>query len=304
MPKRSNNFQKLVTFIEQEFSPDTITVSESAMIRDLVNGDEREIDILVQGEVGDYKISIGLECRDRKRKADLTWIDEIIGKYQHLPIDRKVAVSKSGFTKSALAKAAKFSIETLTFDEALDTDWIEEKARVVKWEIVGRSLNYKNVGFTFDTKHIPSDFGEKSILFGGDGMPIGEAQDLVNWIKTTPKFVEDSMQKEIEKVLSTIDVGIKSAEIKILTPSNLKFKSENGSEYNISRIEIELECRIEVIKPEIKEFQFKDKYLATVDAIFSDVPVEINVAVVSTGKEGDEFKWFFSSNQEVQEIEK
>ena len=69
---------------------------------------------------------IAIECRDHRRGSDLKWIDELIGKYNSLPVDRIVAVSRQGFSKSALAKADAHRIETRTLKAAMDADWPEE----------------------------------------------------------------------------------------------------------------------------------------------------------------------------------
>ncbi len=55
MPKRTNDFQKLVRLIQQAFAPKGATVTESAM--EPVPGfkNPREIDILVQTQVGPYR---------------------------------------------------------------------------------------------------------------------------------------------------------------------------------------------------------------------------------------------------------
>ena len=81
MPKRSNDFQRLITFLEKELAPIGATVQESAMLREIDGDDEREVDILIEYEVGNHPIRIALECRDHKRPQGKPWLEEIAGKY-------------------------------------------------------------------------------------------------------------------------------------------------------------------------------------------------------------------------------
>jgi hypothetical protein len=51
------------------------------------------------------------------------WIDALLGKYRDLPVDRIVAVSRTGFTAGAQAKANATKVETRTLREALAANW-------------------------------------------------------------------------------------------------------------------------------------------------------------------------------------
>jgi hypothetical protein len=106
------------------------SVSESAMVKERGSEVEREVDILLQQVVFGADLRIAVECRGRKGRDDIQWIDGIIGKYRDLPIDRVIAVSKSGFTSAAKEKAAATRIDALTLEQALETDWPAQFARL------------------------------------------------------------------------------------------------------------------------------------------------------------------------------
>ncbi len=89
MPKRSNEFQKLVTLINGCLHVSG-KVEESALLVDKTNGKEREVDILISSEVADYSVNIAVEVRDRTRKADSGWVEEMYAKHLHLPTDKLV----------------------------------------------------------------------------------------------------------------------------------------------------------------------------------------------------------------------
>lgn len=301
MPKRSNEFQRLIAFIENEFSHAAVNVTESELVYDKINNVEREVDILVQGEINGYQISIGIECRDRKRKADILWIDEIIGKYQSLPIDRKVAVSKSGFTKSAMEKADKCNIETLTLEDALNTDWIETVERIVKWNMEGRKLIFHSFGFNFEDNIVqtPESFCKSSVLYNSKDKPVGKVQDFIDWVIDNPPEIENAIQREINNMRPNLQEGVNRFKIILSVPLSLTFEEPNHKKCKIVSVTIVIECRIEILNPEIDEYKYKEKYLAIAKSKFSDAPVEIVAAAVSSGKKGDEIKMLFSSNQEI-----
>ena len=123
MPPRSNSFQRLIVLVEAALGPLGGRVIESLMLQDLATGKAREIDVAIEIPTGPRTIRIALEARDHRRPAGVQWIDELVGKYIHLPVDRIVAVSRSGFTESARGKAADFNIDLLTPEEVPQFDW-------------------------------------------------------------------------------------------------------------------------------------------------------------------------------------
>lgn len=128
MPKRTNDFQQLIFVIENKLAGSDATVTESAERIDIVTGQKREIDILIETKISEIPIAIAIECRDHKnRKQTVTWIEELNGKYKDIPaINKVIAVSKSGFAQTALAKAKQYGLEALTLTEAKDLDWESE----------------------------------------------------------------------------------------------------------------------------------------------------------------------------------
>jgi hypothetical protein len=128
MSKRSNAFQRLIKYIHEQIEPAGGTVTESACLleKNIPSPIEREVDVLIEREVNSKKVLIAVECRDRSSKDDIQWIDELIGKYLNLPVNRVIAVSNSGFTNGAVKKAYANDIELRTLDEALSTVWSEE----------------------------------------------------------------------------------------------------------------------------------------------------------------------------------
>ncbi|TWT67267.1 restriction endonuclease [Allorhodopirellula solitaria] len=123
MPKRTNSFQQSIRFIYEAIAEQGFVVLESEELTDSDGSTLREVDLLIRGSVAGHAVSIAIECRDRSRKDTVEWIDQLIGKYTAIPVQKVVAVSATGFSRSATDKAKKHQIETLTLAQAEEADW-------------------------------------------------------------------------------------------------------------------------------------------------------------------------------------
>ena len=132
MPQRSNDFQRLIHLIEATLTQHGAVVRESEMIASR-RGVPREVDIAVHLTNGPHNITIAVECRDRARPADVEWIDALIGKYDDMPVDKVVAVSRKGFTSGAKKKAGENGILCWTLEEAHQQDhWVNQLKTVAE----------------------------------------------------------------------------------------------------------------------------------------------------------------------------
>lgn len=93
MPKRTNDFQALIALVERQLAASGVRVVESEMLADRLTGELREVDVCVHATVSGKDVTLALECRDHKRKADQIWIDTLRGKYANLPVDKVIAVA-------------------------------------------------------------------------------------------------------------------------------------------------------------------------------------------------------------------
>jgi hypothetical protein len=50
---------------------------------------------------------VSIECRDRRRKQGVEWVEQMRGKHDRLPTNVLVLVSSSGFTRTALGARGK-----------------------------------------------------------------------------------------------------------------------------------------------------------------------------------------------------
>ena len=170
MPKRSNDFQRLIALIERLAASPTARVVESSELPEDADSSLREIDVLIEDSVNGYPVRLAIECRDHGRKQDKIWIDQLHGKYRDLKVDTIVAVSSSGFTKGALAKAAQVNIRAMTVREALDEDW------------AGISVKRPHVKFIGHTVYLQG----LSLQFGPEDPSLPVGTDFLEWIIEGP----------------------------------------------------------------------------------------------------------------------
>lgn len=126
MPKRSNEFQSIVHDLYRQIAPLGAKVEESVELPERFGGAKREVDILISHDLCGIEFKLAIECRDRTRLDTIEWIDNLIGKYSNLEVDKIVAISDSGFTDAAKEKAAAKNIRLITAEDAKEVSWAME----------------------------------------------------------------------------------------------------------------------------------------------------------------------------------
>ena len=122
MPKRTNDFQRLVYLVQTNLA-DGATVTESKMLTDRITKHKREVDVCIEGQVGQYAVVVSIECRDHKRIADVSWVDAMKEKHDRLPTNALILASRRGFTTEAQIVAHTYRIQTISLSELEDIDF-------------------------------------------------------------------------------------------------------------------------------------------------------------------------------------
>lgn len=105
-----------------EHMADGSTVEESVLVHPARGGEPQEVDVLITATAAGRGVTIGVEACDRKRRADVAWVEEMKAKHDDLHTDKLVLFSASGFAKGAIARAAKHGIVTVGADPLSDED--------------------------------------------------------------------------------------------------------------------------------------------------------------------------------------
>lgn len=102
--------ENLVAMIQRQMSPDA-NVRHNVMLDGVDSETKRQIDVLVEQNIGQYTIRIVIDCKDYSRPIDIKGIEEFHGLVQDVRAHKGALVCPAGFTKSALKLAQKLQID-------------------------------------------------------------------------------------------------------------------------------------------------------------------------------------------------
>lgn len=250
MPKRNTEFQKLITQIYQQLANSDTRISENVEMKEQVSGTFREIDILLEHKIADIEIKVAIECQHRSRKADVTWIDALIGKYQNLPIDRVIAISSKGFSHAANRKAARNRIELRTLEAAININWVDEFDKIAIGQL---KTNVEPLFFIIETvPKWPENADFKIVLI--EGVPVdldifyeslfSTIKDLIEefldsqfgepfyWGKTVTSFCQSyTIDFDSTEIISNDGVKRKLVSLKIPCEISMKYHNIENNHF-------------------------------------------------------------------------
>lgn len=178
MPKRTNDFQKLVLAINNHFASESAKVTESAMLFDPESEQYREIDILIEDEIGGYYLKVGVECTAIGRPLTVGKLAELVDKHKNVGINKTVIVSRSGFAGSTEKKAEKLGVELIAYEAAMEKDW------PLEFKVMS---NIKPVHISCELiRDLPLTLTKESSL---DGFTNGEDYTVVEHRKPVSQFL-------------------------------------------------------------------------------------------------------------------
>lgn len=153
MSKKGRDFELLVEKLERILSGNDVEILHDVRLPDKrTSGRKRQIDVLVRVKVGTHKLLVILECRNRKYKDDVSWIDELAKKRDAVSAHKAVAISSSGFTRTAIEVARDENIDLRTIEEISISDvahWFAAKEVVVSqphYELIGTQIKVCGIG--------------------------------------------------------------------------------------------------------------------------------------------------------------
>lgn len=87
------------------------------------NGTSAEIDIYWEFEIGGFKNSVAIECRNYNRNVDIPQVRDFADKISNISGLKGVMVTKKGFSKEAIARAKSSNIDLIVLREHQAQDW-------------------------------------------------------------------------------------------------------------------------------------------------------------------------------------
>lgn len=124
-PKWSR-FEDLAAEIQKTLAP-SASVTQNDRILGRHSGVQREIDIAIRKNIGQYKLLIVIDCKDYKQPVDVKDVEAFIGLVEDVGANKGAIIAAMGFTKTAKNRAKKAGID---LHRLIDTDTHEWKMYV------------------------------------------------------------------------------------------------------------------------------------------------------------------------------
>lgn len=112
----------LVAAIQRELAPGA-TVTHNAKLPGIQSETDRQIDVLVEQNIGQYVLRIVIDCKDYTTPVDVKGVEEFFGLVQDVGAHKGALVCPAGFTKSAKKRAKKLQIELYSPADTAQHKW-------------------------------------------------------------------------------------------------------------------------------------------------------------------------------------
>jgi hypothetical protein len=170
VPKRTNLFEEVVEILHRHMAGDA-TAEASAMLPNEATGALREVDMVIRGKQAGYELIVSVEAVGLSRKADIQWVEQMVGKHADLPTNQLVLVAQKGFGRKARALALASNAVPLAPDDLTTKNPDRAVLRAVRalWPKV----------FSFRPQQLTLKFADDDIPKGGwgDAMSTAVAED-------------------------------------------------------------------------------------------------------------------------------
>jgi hypothetical protein len=256
MPRRSNQLQRVVLAIHHQLAG-RASVTESRLLPDRLSGKEREVDIAIETDVGEYPVVLSIECCDKSRPATVEWVEQMIGKHSSLPTDKLILVSRSGFTEAALSKARTGGAEALSFQQAESVDWTKVVHRINRLILettvaITRVLSGSDADATDQTRLLPRD----QLVFSADGKWEVRIESLEDSI------LSDKVLRSHTMDLVTVETGKRGWLIGLPFADGTYTIDELGNRQPIEGISVAVVIRRERLSLDLRTALFRDFHVA------------------------------------------
>lgn len=155
MRRAGRELEELVALLEEALGPSGAKVASPDHIADRETGETREVDVSIRAVVGSVPVLVIIECRDRSRIQDVTWIEQVAQKRNGLGAAKAVAVASSGFSGAAMAKAQALGIETRVIRQ-ITMNEVRAWLQIQEVSFIDRYQEMRGVEVELDTRQIES----------------------------------------------------------------------------------------------------------------------------------------------------
>lgn len=160
--RKGRDFEELVARLEKILAPSGAKITSPDSFPDLVTGSPREVDVSIKFTENEIDRLITVECRDRVRDEDTTWIEQLVTKRNDIGAWKTFAVASARFSQPAIVKAKQYGIEIRQFSEITDAaiarEWATNSSKL-KLELLRPDIYLADLRVQSDTE-LPKEFYE------------------------------------------------------------------------------------------------------------------------------------------------
>jgi hypothetical protein len=92
VPRAGRSLELLVQAVDQLLAGAPVEIRSPDFIMGRDSGTSREVDVSWRSQVGSVSVLVIIECRDRAKPQDVTWIEQLASKREDVGADKAVAV--------------------------------------------------------------------------------------------------------------------------------------------------------------------------------------------------------------------
>jgi hypothetical protein len=180
--KQSRELELLVAKIQQRLAPEAEVIHNAKMAGRLSKRN-RQIDVLVRQRIGQYEMSIVLECKDHARPIDVKGVEEFHGLLEDVGAHKGALVCPRGFSKAAKERARGLQVDLYSPVDTAPHKW---RAKVSAPAICDFREAMISFGVSMSSPvpfTLPHQFWSKNHVITPDGRDLGTPmeQALTRW---------------------------------------------------------------------------------------------------------------------------
>jgi hypothetical protein len=176
-PPEWKQLEILIAEIQRQLAPGA-KVTHNARLMGQDSETMRQIDVLVEQSVGQFRMMIVIDCKDYGHPVDVKGVEEFRGMVEDVRAHHGSMVSAKGFTRSAKKVARRANIALYSPIDTAPHKWQTTVALPVLCEFRAASLSFKIRSSAPAPFKMPQDFFSSLMVFDGDGNELGTCVEV------------------------------------------------------------------------------------------------------------------------------
>jgi hypothetical protein len=120
--KKWKRFEDLAAQIQRTLSPQS-RVEQNVRMKGRASGVDRQIDIAVWTQAGQFELFVAIDCKDHQTKVDVKDVEAFIGLVKDVGANKGALISALGYTQAAKNVADAAGVNLYTLVDAESEDW-------------------------------------------------------------------------------------------------------------------------------------------------------------------------------------